>query len=504
MTTVTVSKKASVKSSTASNVGTRKAAHKPLTFNTYIHKTLKQIHPDVSIAKATSMQLDVFIKIFAARLASVAIQVAHGAGRHTVSVDDVATAVQLVLPGELSRHALSEGTKAVCKYDNNTGDIKNKAMRSGLHFPPHMSEKFLRQQDSAAQQAISKLSVAQRAPVYMAAVIEYLAAEILELAGNAARDGKRQTINVRHLLLATRNDEEIDNLLTSLNVNWLGGGVVPFIHSALIPSKEKQRKLAAKRRKLRKENDIVPTPGAARKALPGTKAMRDIRRLQKSCGTLQRKEHFKRFVKEQAEEHWLEDEKVHFGAGVIEYLQFFVEDKVTNVFREAVYAMLHAGRETVEPRDIQFVWRYLRPTGVDRHTTVGVDNLACPGLHRLANRGGVKRISQLCYDTVREIMSFYVSRILYATFLLMRRQKVKTVTVHFLRCGASMVGINIPIDATRNRAKRNGDTDQDSVDVPLPEDVEDVEDSSGEYDSEVIDATGSDTEPVTMLNEIGS
>jgi histone H2A len=473
MSAITANKKGSAKSSTASNVGSRKAVHKPLTFNTYIHQTLKGVHPDTNIAKSTSMQLDVFMKIFSARLASVAIQVAHGAGRHTVSVKDVETAVNIVLPGELCKNALTHGDKALEAYDtSDTSKTKNKAARSGLSFPPHISEKFLRQQGSAAQIAASKLSVAQRAPVYMAAVIEYLAAAILELGGNEALSSKRQTINVRHLFLATHTNQEIVNLLDSLTVNWLGGGVVPFIHESLVPTKEKQRKLAAKRRKARKENGTTPTPGNARKSLPGSKAMRDIRRYQKTFGLLERKEHFKRFVKEQAEHHWNSDEeKVHFGAGVVDYMQLFIEDRISAVYRDAVSAMAHAGRETVEPRDIEFVWSFIRPTGVDSHTDVGVDNLAEPGLHRLASRGGVKRISRDCYPVIRDIMAFYVSRLLRASFLLMQRQKVKTITLHFLRRGASMVGINLPIDASRRRVKKVGGGDAEETDVEEEEEV---------------------------------
>ena len=73
------------------------------------------------------------------------------------------------------------------------------------------------------------------AQVYMAAVMEYLAAEILELAGNAARDNKKSQIIPHHLQLAIRNDEVLNKIVAGVTIAQ--GGVLPNIQAVLLPKK---------------------------------------------------------------------------------------------------------------------------------------------------------------------------------------------------------------------------------------------------------------------------
>ena len=103
-----------------------------------------------------------------------------------------------------------------------------RSSRAGLQFPVGRVHRHLRKGNYAQR-------VGAGAPVYLAAVLEYLTAEILELAGNAARDNKKTRIIPRHLQLAVRNDEELNKLLGGVTIAQ--GGVLPNIQAVLLPKK---------------------------------------------------------------------------------------------------------------------------------------------------------------------------------------------------------------------------------------------------------------------------
>eukprot|EP01004_Peranema_trichophorum_P011064 NODE_9920_length_554_cov_29.048724_g9280_i0.p2 GENE.NODE_9920_length_554_cov_29.048724_g9280_i0~~NODE_9920_length_554_cov_29.048724_g9280_i0.p2 ORF type:complete len:138 (+),score=37.84 NODE_9920_length_554_cov_29.048724_g9280_i0:68-481(+) len=123
-----------------------------------------------------------------------------------------------------------KGGKA--KTDTKKGKVggSKSSKKAGLTFPVGRTRSLLRAGRFAPR-------VAKGAPVYLAAVLEYLTAELLELAGNAARDNKKKRVTPRFLTLAIRNDEELNRLLAGVTI--ASGGVLPNIQQVLLKKKGK-------------------------------------------------------------------------------------------------------------------------------------------------------------------------------------------------------------------------------------------------------------------------
>ena len=247
----------------APNSGMKRKHKRVETFSTYIYKVLIQVTTNekqgsCGISKKSMSIMNSFITDIFDKTMVEAGKLARVNKRSTVSSREVQSAIRLVLPSELAKHAVSEGTKAVTKFtsagkgtkavtkavtkftsaDDGSGKGKGKGGRgekkkatsrsakAGLQFPVGRVARHMKKSRVASR-------IGAGAPVYMAAVLEYLTAEILELAGNAARDNKKTRVTPRHLQLAVRNDEELNKLLAS--VTFASGGVLPNIHGVLLP-----------------------------------------------------------------------------------------------------------------------------------------------------------------------------------------------------------------------------------------------------------------------------
>ncbi|RIA92536.1 histone H2B [Glomus cerebriforme] len=86
------------------------------TYSSYIYKVLKQVHPDTGISNKAMSILNSFVNDIFERISGEASKLAAYNKRSTISSREIQTAVRLILPGELAKHAVSEGTKAVTKY----------------------------------------------------------------------------------------------------------------------------------------------------------------------------------------------------------------------------------------------------------------------------------------------------------------------------------------------------------------------------------------------------
>ncbi len=226
-------------------------------YSTYIRKIMFGVYPDLAVTSAAMVVLNAFANDIFDRLAKESGSLARGSKKNTITSREIQTSVRLLLPGELAKHAIAEGLKAVAKFQTasdiekvrksgdtaKTGAAKrsgpkgsSRSMKAGLIFPIGRVHSFLREGRYADR-------VGAGAPIYLAAVLEYLLAEVIELAGISALERKRQRISPREIQLAVRNDSELCILMN--NVTIVDGGVLPTYQLMKKKEKAEAREAAA-------------------------------------------------------------------------------------------------------------------------------------------------------------------------------------------------------------------------------------------------------------------
>ena len=244
-------------------------------FQTYIYRVLKQVHPDTGLSGTALSAMNNLVRINIEKIMIGVNQLMLRTGKKTIGSREIQSATRLALPGELAKHGVSEGTRAVTKYisaKSSRADEKksspgklapvSRSYMAGLQFPV-----------TRIQNLMMGLSTVSRktdtAAVYLAAVCEYLTVEVLELSGNAARDNKRVRITPRHIMLAVKNDTELDRLYRNA---VFAGGVNPYINSAILPEKKVKTKPKAEAKKAAAKRSAAKRSAAqSKKTSGGTK-----------------------------------------------------------------------------------------------------------------------------------------------------------------------------------------------------------------------------------------
>ena len=247
-----------------------------ISFKTYILRLSKTIHPDIGMTGAAQSAFNNLTRINIEKLVLALNQLMLRTNKLTIGSRDIEAAARLALPGELATGATEEGENAVDRYsetkvtrqEEKTGDDKmspvSRSSMADIVFPV-----------TRIQNIMMELAILSRktdtAAVYLAAVCEYLSAEVLELAGKAAQENKRARITPRHIMLAVRNDKELYKFYKN---SVFAGGTVSLIHESTV----KKKKSSSRRRKpaARKPAPKKPTPkkksaSASKKKTPPSK-----------------------------------------------------------------------------------------------------------------------------------------------------------------------------------------------------------------------------------------
>ena len=319
-------------------------------FEIYISKLLRTISETNGITSNSKQQLNSIICQIAQLFTSKCLELTEIASRKTISEKQVKNAALFILPKELSSKALIQCEKAIKTYENESV-VKglSRQQKAGLVFPPSIVEKHLRGFRS------SKIMINARAPIFLAAILQYLTGEILENASQSAKDKKRVRITIRDLELGIRSDLELDKFFSYNKFLFLGGGVVPYIHPNLTSKKCRKRKTDIKT-DIKTDNTEIGRK--KHRFRPGTVSLRDIRRLQKTsnCVILARFP-FEKLVRKKVEENVNNTEKgvIKISKDVFLILQYFIEGQMLQLFQNANFAAIYSNRVKLIPNDLFFI-----------------------------------------------------------------------------------------------------------------------------------------------------
>ena len=304
-------------------------------FEIYISKVLKQVSENCGITSNAKQQLNSFLCFLSKYLSKIIIDLTIYGKKKTISDKEIINSLSLTVSGELLKNSILEGEKAVENFKNNKvkGTRQNKAE---IIFPPSIVEKFLRNFGN------SKIMVTSSAPVFLSAALEYITYEILDIASIYCTDNKRMRITIRDIEIVVRTDIELNNLFNKINISFLGGGVISFIHPSLLNKNKKKKTLKNTKNQHRFR--------------PGTVAIRDIKKYQKLSGNLiLPKSSFEKIIRNIFLQNSENDKNIKISKNVFIIIQYYIEQYIVKLLYNSNFLAIHSNRVKLLPIDIAFI-----------------------------------------------------------------------------------------------------------------------------------------------------
>ncbi|XP_059315230.1 histone H2B.1-like [Lycium ferocissimum] len=199
----------------------KKAKKSVETYKIYIFKVLKQVHPDIGVSSKAMGIMNSFINDIFEKLAQESSRLARINKKPTITSREIQTAVRLVLPGELAKHAVSEGTKAVTKFTKEkkpaekkpTEEKKPKAgkklpAKDGLDKKKKKAKKSVETYKiyifKVLKQVHPDIGVSSKAMGIMNSFINDIFEKLAQESSRLARINKKPTITSREIQTAVR------------------------------------------------------------------------------------------------------------------------------------------------------------------------------------------------------------------------------------------------------------------------------------------------------------
>lgn len=321
-------------------------------FETYIPKILKQISTDNGITSNAKQQLNSALCVIARMISSLVVQLTIIGKKKTISDREVENCVRILMEKDLAQEIINTATVSIDKFNSEEIKHSSRQNKAGIIFPPSQIEKFLR------NFGYSKIMMNKNTPVYCATILNQLTIIILTSASDLTKRSNRVRITIRDLELAVRNNPDLDKLWKTCSINFVGGGVVPYIHENLLVKKQRKKRQSKNLDDAKKQHRFRA----------GTVSIREIRKFQKSsnCLTLA-KFPFERLVRQIVNEY---QDGTKISKDVFIILQYYIEQFVIDFLRDANAAAIHANRVKLIPTDINFIaklrnYEELNPGKVD-------------------------------------------------------------------------------------------------------------------------------------------